>query len=174
MHRVLAILPAVALLIPTSAAAEKRVSPPAARVGGLSMTYPDRFHRRDFTSCDYRVTGVHGACVSGVVVANIRLSSSPELGASHARLGRTVAKFELVTAAPQPDVRPPTATFPLALKNLRDGSRGMPPQRPRFSQLELFFRVKDSNYWAIAWVGKKISRADYKALSSIVASIRTT
>jgi hypothetical protein len=44
--------------------------------------------------------------------------------------------------------------------------------RPRrFSQVELFFRASDANYWAVAWIGMHIGRRDYQALKSIVASI---
>jgi hypothetical protein len=44
-------------------------------------------------------------------------------------------------------------------------------QRPAAREVELFFRANDANYWAIAWIGKHISRRDYQALKSIVASI---
>ena len=54
----------------------------------------------------------------------------------------------------------------------RDACRGCATLRlRRFSQVELFFRATDENYWAIAWIGKRISRRDYQALKAIVASI---
>jgi hypothetical protein len=118
------------------------------------------------------VTGVHGACVRGVVVANIPLGRKPELGGSNPRLPLTVAKFELVLAAPQAGVAAAAPNYPLSLQDFRDTCRGCATVRPRrFSQLELFFRAKDANYWAIAWIGKRISRRDHQALESVVASI---
>jgi hypothetical protein len=171
----LALVASLALLIPVSAAAEQRDELPAAKVGSLTLNYPARFYRRDFASCDYRVTGVHGACVRGTVVANVRLGRNPELGASYPRLPLTVAKFELVSAAPQTGVVAAVPTYPLSLRGFRDACRGCGPLRGRpFRQVELFFRANDANdanYWAIAWVGKRISRRDYQALESIVASI---
>jgi hypothetical protein len=141
----------------------------------LTFTYPQRFHRRYFASCDFQVTGVHGACVNGVVVANIRLSARPELGASRAGLPRTVAKFELVLAAPQPGVIAPTPSYPLSLRNFRDTCKGCGLKRARrVSQHEFWFRAQDANYWAIAWIGTRLSRRDYEALQSIVASIRVS
>jgi hypothetical protein len=41
----------------------------------------------------------------------------------------------------------------------------------RFSHVQLFIRTNDTNYWAIAWIGKHNIRCDYQALKSIVASI---
>jgi hypothetical protein len=171
----LTVVAPLAFLIPVSAAAEQRDEPPSATVGALTLTYPARYYRRDFVSCDYKVTGVHGGCVHGTVVANVRLGRNPELGASYPRLPLTVAKFELVSAAPQTGVVAAVPAYPLSLGNFRDACRGCGPLRGRpFRQVELFFRANDANdanYWAIAWVGKRISRRDYQALKSIVASI---
>lgn len=168
-------LATLALLIPASAAAERRDELPSAEVDSLTFTYPGHFYRRYFASCDYRVSGVHGACVHGVVVANMRLGRRPELGESNAPLPLTVAKFELVSAAPQTGVVAAVPAYPLSLGNFRDACRGCGPLRGRpFRQVELFFRANDANdanYWAIAWIGKRISRRDYRALKSIVASI---
>jgi hypothetical protein len=166
----LALVSTLALLIPVSAAAKQRSGVPSARVGPLTLTYPERLHRRYFSSCDYRVTGVQGACVHGVVIANIRLGRSPELGGSYARLPLTVAKLELVLAAPQAGVVAPVPNYPLSLRNFRNTCRGCTGTR-RFSQVGFFFRANDANYWAIAWIGKRIGRRDYRALKSIVASI---
>jgi hypothetical protein len=174
-HAFLAVVALLALLIPVSASAEQRDELPSAKVGALTLTYPARFYRRDFVSCDYKVTGVHGACVQGAVVANVRLGRTPELGASYPRLPLTVAKFELVLAAPQAGVAAPVPTYPLSLRNFRDACRVCGPLRGRpFRQVELFFRANDANYWAIAWVGKRISRRDHQALASIVASIHAS
>ena len=172
-HAFLAVVAPLALLIPVSAGAEQRDELPSAKVGALTLTYPARFYRRGFVSCEYKVTGVHGACVQGAVVANVRLGRNPELGASYPRLPLTVAKFELVTAAPQGGVAAPApTTYPLSLRNFRDACRGCGLLRGRrFRQVEMFFRAGDANYWAIAWVGKRISQRDYQALASIVASI---
>lgn len=171
-HAFLAVIAPLALLIPVSAAAEQRDELPSAKVGALTFTYPTRFYRRDFMRCDYKVTGVHGACVQGAVVANVRLGRNPELGASYPRLPLTVAKFELVLAAPQAGVAAPVPTYPLSLRNFRDSCRGCGPLRlRRVAQIGFFFRANDANYWAIAWVGKRISGRDYQALESIVASI---
>jgi hypothetical protein len=171
-----AVVATLALLIPVSAAAKQRDGLPSATVGPLTLTYPAHFARRYFASCDYRVSGVHGACVHGVVVANMRLGRRSELGESSARLPLTVAKFELVSAAPQTGVVPAVPAYPLSLGNLRDACRGCGPLRGRpFRQAELFFRASDAtdaSYWAIAWIGKRISRHDYQALKSIVVSIR--
>jgi len=83
-----------------------------------------------------------------------------------------VAKFELVVAAPQTGVVAAVPAYPLSLRNFRNACRGCGPlQDRRFTQVELFFRANDANYWAIAWIGKRISRRDYRALKSIVASI---
>lgn len=167
-----AVVAPLALLIPASAIAERRDEAPSAKVGTLTLTYPARFYRRDFMSCAYRVTGVHGACVQGVVVANVRLGRNPELGASYPQLPRTVAKFELVLAAPQAGVAAPVASYPLSLRSFRDSCRGCGPPRLRpVAQIGLFFRAGDANYWAIAWAGKRISLSDHQALESIVASI---
>jgi hypothetical protein len=163
----------LALLTPVSATAERNELP-SARVDSLTFTYPERFYRRYFASCDFLVTGVHGTCVHGVVVANIRLGRRPELGALNPPLPRTVAKFELVLGAPQTGVVAAEPNYPLSLQSFRDVCRGCGARmlrRRHFSQLSLFFRANDSNYWAIAWVGKRISRRDYQALRSIVASI---
>jgi hypothetical protein len=171
-HAFLAVVAPLALLISVSAAAKQRNELPSANVGPLTLTYPERFYRRDFASCDYRVTGVQGACVHGVVVANIRLGGKPELGGSNPRLPLKVAKFELVLAAPQAGVVAAVPNYPLSLQKFRDTCRGCAKLRlRRFSQVELFFRANDANYWAIAWIGKHISRRDYQALKSIVASI---
>jgi hypothetical protein len=169
----LGVLAALALLIPVSAAAEHRNEPGSANVDSLTLTYPEHFYRRYFASCDFMVTGVHGTCVHGVVVANIRLGRRPELGAPNPPLPRTVAKFELVLAAPQPGVVAAEPTYPLSLRSFRDACRGRlcGTRRRHFSQVSLFFRANDSNYWAIAWIGKRISRRDYLALKAIVASI---
>lgn len=160
------------LLTPGSAIA-KRTELPAAKVDSLTLTYPEHFYRRYFASCDFMVSGVHGACVHGVVVANIRLGRTPELGAPNPPLPRRVAKFELVLAAPQPGVVAAEPNYPLSLQDFRDVNRGgwRMMRRRHFSQVSLFFRANDANYWAIAWVGKRISRRDYQALKSIVASI---
>jgi len=170
-----AVVATLALLIPVSAAAEQRDGLPSATVGSLTLAYPKHFYRRYFASCDYRVSGVHGACVHGVVVANMRLGRRPELGESNAPLPLTVAKFELVSAAPQTGVVAAVPAYPLSLGNFRDACRGCGPLRGRpLRQVELFFRANDANdanYWAIAWIGKRISRRDYQALKSIVASI---
>lgn len=173
-HALLTVLAVLTLLIPVSAAAGKLNGRPSAQVGPLTLTYPAGFHRRYFASCDYRVTGVQGACVNGVVVANAQLGPNPELGASNPKLPRTVAKFELVVAAPQPGVVAPTPRFPLSLRDFQDRCRGcalFPRRLQRFSQVEYFFRANDANYWAIAWIGKRINQRDYRALKSIVASI---
>jgi hypothetical protein len=173
-YALLTVLAALTVLIPVSAATGKMNGRPSAQVGPLTLTYPARFHRRDFASCDYRVTGVQGACVNGVVVANIQLGPNPELGASYPWLPRTVAKFELVLAAPQPGVVEPTPTYPLSLRSFRETCRGcgmIPKRLKRFSQVGFAFHANDANYWAIAWIGKRISRRDYRALKSIVASI---
>ncbi len=162
----------LALLTPVSATAERNELP-SARVDSLTFTYPERFYRRYFASCDFLVTGVHGTCVHGVVVANIRLGRRPELGAPNPPLPRTVAKFELVLAAPQPGFVAAEPTYPLSLRDFREVCRGRlcGTRRRHFSQVSLFFRANDANYWAIAWIGKRISRRDYQALKSIVASI---
>jgi hypothetical protein len=161
-----------ALLIPASAAAERRDEGPSASVDSLMFTYPERFSLRYFTSCDYSVTGVRGACVHGVVVANLRLGRRPELGGTNARLPLTVAKFELVLDAPETGVVAPVPTYPLSLRDFRATCRGCGPLRGRrVTQVSLWFRANDANYWAIAWIGKRISRRDYQALRSIVASI---
>jgi len=141
-------------------------------VDSLTLTYPEHFYGRYYASCDFMVTGVHGACVHGVVLANTRLGPNPELGGSNPRLPLTVAKFQLGVAAPQSGVVAAIPTYPLSLTNFRDACKGcgMIRQR-RFSQVELFFRANDANYWAIALIGKRISRRDYQALKSIVASI---
>jgi hypothetical protein len=171
-HAFLAVVALLALLIPVSAAAEQGDELPSAKVGALTFTYPTRFYRRDFMRCDFKVTGVHGACVQGAVVANVRLGRNPELGASYPRLPLTVAKFELVLAAPQPGVLGPVPTYPLSLRDLRYSCRGCGQSRlRRFTQIAFFFSANDANYWAIAWVGKRISRPDHQALESIVASI---
>jgi hypothetical protein len=116
--------------------------------------------------------------VHGVVVANVPLGRRPELGGSNAPLPLTVAKFELVSAAPQTGVVAAVPAYPLSLGNFRDACRGCGPLRGRrFRQVELFFRANDANdenYWAIAWIGKRISRRDYQALKSIVASIHSS
>lgn len=161
------------LLIPTAAAAERRDERPSASVDSLTFTYPAHFDRRYFASCEYEVTGDRAACVHGVVVANMRLGRNPELGGSNVRLPLTVAKFELVSAAPQTGVVAAVPAYPLSLGNFREACRGCGPLlrgRP-FRQVELFFRANDANYWAIAWVGKRVNRRDYQALKSIVASI---
>jgi hypothetical protein len=163
---------AVALLIPTAAGAGRRDEGNSASVDSLTFTYPAHFDRKYFASCDYKATGVHAACVHGVVVANKRLGRRPELGGSGARLPLTVAKFELVSSAPQPDVVAAVPAYPLSLGDFRDACRGCGPLRGRpVRQVELFFRANDANYWAIAWVGKRVNRHDYQALKSIVASI---
>jgi hypothetical protein len=171
-HAFLAVVALLALLIPVSAAAEQGHELPSAKVGALTFTYTTRFYRRDFMRCDFIVTGVHGSCVQGAVVANVRLGRDPELGASYPWLPLTVAKFELVLAAPQPGVLGPVPSYPLSLRDLHDSCRGCAPLRgQRFAQISFFFRANDANYWAIAWVGKRISRPDHQALESIVASI---
>jgi hypothetical protein len=163
---------ALALLTPAAAGAERRDEGQSASVDSLTFTYPGHLDRRYFASCDYKVTGVREACVHGVVVANMRLGRRPELGGSGARLPLTVAKFELVSAAPQTDVVAGVPAYPLSLGDFRDACRGCGPLRGRsVRQVELFFRANDTNYWAIAWVGKRISAHDYQALKSIVASI---
>jgi len=168
----LGVLAPLALLIPVSAAAEHRNEPGSANVDSLTLTYPEHFYRRHYASCDFMVTGVHGACVHGVVLANTRLGPNPELGKSNTLLPRTVAKIQLGVAAPQPGVVAATPTYPLSLTNFRDACKGCGMIRHRrFSQVELFFRANDANYWAIAWIGKRISRRDYQALKAIVASI---
>jgi hypothetical protein len=162
----------LALLTPVSATAEQRDELPSAKVDSLTFAYPEHFYRRYFASCEYMVTGVQGACVHGVVVANIRLGRRPELGGSNSPLPLTVAKFELVRAAPQPGVVAPEPNYPLSLRNFREVCRGcgMLQHRP-FSRVSLFFRANSANYWAIVWIGKRINRRDYQALKSIVASI---
>lgn len=171
-HTFFAVVATLALLIPVSAAAEQRNEPGSAKVDSLTLTYPEHFHRRFYTSCDFMVTGVHGACVHGVVLANTRLGRNPELGEPNPLLPLTVAKFQLGVAAAQPGVVAATPTYPLSLTNFRDACKGCGQIRHRrFSQVELFFRANDANYWAIALIGKGISRRDYQALKSIVASI---
>jgi hypothetical protein len=171
-YALVGVLAPLAFLIPAAAAAERRDEAPSARVDSLTFTYPGHFYRRYFASCDYKVTGVRAACVHGVVVANMRLGRRPELGGSSARLPLTVAKFELVSAAPQTGVVAAVPAYPLSLGKFRDACRGCGLLRGRpLRQVELFFRAKDANYWAIAWVGKRVNRRDYQALKSIVASI---
>jgi hypothetical protein len=171
-HAFFAVVATLALLIPVSATAEQRNEPGSAKVDSLTLTYPEHFCRRYYTSCDFMVTGVHGTCVHGVVLANTRLGRNPELGGSNPRLPLTVAKFQLGVAAPQPGVVSATPTYPLSLTNFKYACKGCGQVRHlRFSQVELFFRANDANYWAIALIGKRISRRDYQALKSIVASI---
>lgn len=173
-HALLVVLAGLTLLIAVSGAAGKANGLRSAEVGPLTLTYSGNFHRRYFASCDYRVTGVKGACVNGVVIANVRLGQNPELGASYPQLPRTVAKFELVLAAPQPGVVEPIPTYPLSLRKFRNTCRGcgkIPKRLQRFSQVEFAFRANDANYSAIAWIGKRISQRDYRALKSVIASI---
>jgi hypothetical protein len=72
-HAFFAVVATLALLIPVSAAAEQRNEPEPAKVDSLTLTYPEHFYGRYYASCDFMVTGVHGACVHGVVLANTRL-----------------------------------------------------------------------------------------------------
>jgi hypothetical protein len=55
----------LALVIPASAAAERREELTSATVDSLTFSYPERFYRTYFTSCDYKVTGAVGrACMA--------------------------------------------------------------------------------------------------------------
>src|SRR5712691_10131309 len=75
--------------------------PRSAMVAALRFTYPERFQLRRFHTCSYAVTGVRGACESGVVVASSRLAPEPEIGAPGAAFSRSGVAFELYRAPPQ-------------------------------------------------------------------------
>jgi hypothetical protein len=143
--------------------------PRSATVAAVRFVFPGRFDRRYFSSCRYRVTGVRGACVRGVVVASYPLTSNPELGAGAPfRHGGVV--LELYRAPGQgPNVIASTVLPPLSLSDFHFVGRGI---RPSTEQSELFFRARGANYWAIAWVGKRAAKSDRGALASVVASIR--
>jgi hypothetical protein len=166
---------AVAVSVAAGAAAfasDTVARPGSAAVAALRFSYPGRFDRRDFASCSYMVTGVHGACVSGVVVASYRLSREPELGAPGADFPRGEVAFELYRAPRQhPVVVAQPVRFPLSLADFHAVGNGLGVQQSD-QQRELFFRIVGANYWAIAWVGKGASKANRAALASIVSSAR--
>src|SRR5215208_3231100 len=68
-----------AALLGGATSADASSSAPSSRavawvtVGSIAATVPAGFHYRYFTSCSYPVTGSHGACAKGAVVADYRL-----------------------------------------------------------------------------------------------------
>jgi hypothetical protein len=143
----------------------------SATVAAVRFVFPQRFDRRYFSSCRYMVTGVHGTCVRGVVVASYPLRPNPEIGAAGASFRSGGIALELYRAPSQgPEVIAQTVLPPLSLSALHFAGMGRP--RPSTQQRELFFRAKGANYWAIAWVGNRAAKSDRDALASVVASIR--
>ena len=142
----------------------------SATVAAVRFVFPDRFHRRYFSSCRYMVTGVHGGCVRGVVVASYPLRPNPEGGAAGASFRHGGVLLELYRAPWQgPNVIAPTIQPPVSLSAFHFAGMG---ERPSTEQRELFFSVRRVNYWAIAWVGSRAAKPDRDALASVVASIR--
>jgi hypothetical protein len=141
----------------------------SATVAAVRFVFPDRFHRRYFSSCRYMVAGIRGACVHGVVVASYPLRPNPELGAAGASFRSRGVALELYRAPWQgPDIAS-TLRPPVSLADFHFVGRG---PRPSTEQRELFFSVRRANYWAIAWVGNRAAESDRGALASVVASIR--
>ncbi len=115
------------------------------------------------------VTGVRGACVDGVVIADYRLSRQPELGAGIFPVSGVV--FELCRAPQQAPGTAPPAKFPLSLRDFHFVGRGIGGPSPY--QRELFFSVTGANYWAIAWIGRSARIRSSHAMPLIVASVRS-
>jgi hypothetical protein len=166
-----------ALVIGAGPAQRRSLAPSGAAgpvtVGAIAATLPAGFHYRYFRSCSYRVTGVRGACVRGVVVADYRLLAQPEIGARGARYPQSGVALELYRAPKQePPVVATAAHFPVSLSEFHFVGRGL--GGPSQSQRELFFRVGGRNYWAIAWTGSKSSPSQRRRLAALISSIRPT
>ena len=141
-----------------------------ATVAAVRFALPRRFDRRYFSSCRYMVTGVHGTCIRGVVVASYPLRPDPEIAAAGASFRSRGVALELYRAPSQgPNVIASTVRTPLSLSDFHFVGKG---PHPSTEQQELFFRAKGANYWAIAWVGNRAARSDRHALASVVASMR--
>jgi hypothetical protein len=141
-------------------------------VGAITATVPTGHHYRYFKSCSYLVTGSHGACVHGVVIADYHLRPQPEIGAPGARYPQTGVALELYQAPKHDRAAAATARFPVSLRDFHFVGRGV--GGPSKSQSELFFRVGGRNYWAIAWAGTKSTASQRGQHAALVSSIRPT
>ena len=170
----------IAAVCSAAVAGSALAAPPArhiASIGALHLSYPARFDRRSVTSCEYRFTGVHGSCVRSLFIASRPLPAAPERPGWQFRTSEVA--FELYRAPVQrsggKNIVATSYSFPLSLDDFHIVGRGLRPlggRKPRpDSQLELFFRARGHNYWAIAWISAGVGRPDRSALASIVASV---
>ena len=124
-----------------------------ARVGVLSVSYPDRFGRLDLPHT--------------VLVADYPLSrNSPTMQRGVFPAGGVFFELFREELKPQPSIPAPAGRFPLRL-----GSLGRILSRPNGHTWERRFSVQGGVYWVIAWLGKRSSTGDRATIASVVSSI---